>query len=580
MKRFLWLLASLFLVAAVCRGQVDEIVDVIYEINNPPTADAAHAILSASHSDAVVAVAVLGDLLYFNGTGWARLPIGADTEVLTVAGTTLDWGVGGGGGGYGLIDNEGTSLTARTTVNFIGAGVDCVDDAGGAETDCTIAGGGGAPTTADYLVGTADAGLSAEIVVGTSPGGELGGTWASPTVDDGISITNLTLVTPALGTPSSGTLTSATGLPPAGVTFAVTNQVLCRDTAGAGAGEECATSAVLDMRSSTRGAILYRGVANWDGLSPSATVGVPILSAGAGADPAYGTVPTAGYTDDSVTLAKIANAAANSVLVGSGSAGTGTNYTEVTLGSGMAMTGTVLSSSASAIDNITTVSLFDEYVCGGPSSATSIGQCLGSSGITNTSGTAGTKVTTDVNTPGVAFISTSTSATGISSLHTTQPNSVLLVNGSRFRSRVQFSALSTTAEEYTAFIGMHLAALATNAAPTSGAWFTYHDSTASATPNWTITVDDPNTAATTADCAIAVAATTWTKLDINYESGVGVHFLVGGVECTGSPITTPLPTITGEEFRPYHYKIAKAAGTTAAELWIDYTWYGPTTVSR
>jgi len=41
----------------------------------------------------------------------------------------------------------------------------------------------GAPTGADYLVGTAQAGLSAEIVVGTTPGGELGGTWASPTVD-------------------------------------------------------------------------------------------------------------------------------------------------------------------------------------------------------------------------------------------------------------------------------------------------------------------------------------------------------------------------------------------------------------
>jgi hypothetical protein len=40
-----------------------------------------------------------------------------------------------------------------------------------------------APTTADYLVGTAQSGLSAEIVVGVTPGGELGGTWASPTVD-------------------------------------------------------------------------------------------------------------------------------------------------------------------------------------------------------------------------------------------------------------------------------------------------------------------------------------------------------------------------------------------------------------
>ncbi len=35
----------------------------------------------------------------------------------------------------------------------------------------------------DFLVGTATAELSGEIAVGTTPGGELGGTWASPTVD-------------------------------------------------------------------------------------------------------------------------------------------------------------------------------------------------------------------------------------------------------------------------------------------------------------------------------------------------------------------------------------------------------------
>lgn len=44
-------------------------------------------------------------------------------------------------------------------------------------------GGSGAPTDADYLVGTANGSLSNEIVVGATPGGELGGTWASPTVD-------------------------------------------------------------------------------------------------------------------------------------------------------------------------------------------------------------------------------------------------------------------------------------------------------------------------------------------------------------------------------------------------------------
>ncbi len=52
-------------------------------------------------------------------------------------------------------------------------------DALGLATDAELSTYAGA----DYLVGTAQAGLSAEIVVGTTPGGELGGTWASPIVD-------------------------------------------------------------------------------------------------------------------------------------------------------------------------------------------------------------------------------------------------------------------------------------------------------------------------------------------------------------------------------------------------------------
>jgi hypothetical protein len=59
--------------------------------------------------------------------------------------------------------------------------VDLTD--GGATTLHSHAGGSGAPTDVDYLVGTANGTLSNEIVVGTTPGGELGGTWASPTVD-------------------------------------------------------------------------------------------------------------------------------------------------------------------------------------------------------------------------------------------------------------------------------------------------------------------------------------------------------------------------------------------------------------
>ena len=64
----------------------------------------------------------------------------------------------------------------------IAGGEVLVWDDGAGEFIPGAAGGGGAPTDADYLVGTANAGLSGEIVAGTAPAGELGGTWAAPTV--------------------------------------------------------------------------------------------------------------------------------------------------------------------------------------------------------------------------------------------------------------------------------------------------------------------------------------------------------------------------------------------------------------
>lgn len=48
---------------------------------------------------------------------------------------------GASSGGYATVQDEGSSLTARTVLNFTGAGVSCVDSGG--KTVCTIGGGGG-----------------------------------------------------------------------------------------------------------------------------------------------------------------------------------------------------------------------------------------------------------------------------------------------------------------------------------------------------------------------------------------------------------------------------------------------------
>lgn len=113
--------------------------------------------------------------------------------------------VGGAGGGVtahgdltGLTDDDHTqyqkesekgaangyaSLGADSLVPQDQLGTGVQDGSKFLRDDGTWQSAGGGVTDADYLVGTAHAGLSAEIVVGTSPGGELGGTWASPTVD-------------------------------------------------------------------------------------------------------------------------------------------------------------------------------------------------------------------------------------------------------------------------------------------------------------------------------------------------------------------------------------------------------------
>lgn len=59
-----------------------------------------------------------------------------------------------------------------------------------------------------------------------------------------------------------------------------------------------------------------------------------------------GTYPNPTIGADKVTLGQIANAASNSKVLGSGDSGSGSNYVEITLGTGLSMSGTTLSAAA------------------------------------------------------------------------------------------------------------------------------------------------------------------------------------------------------------------------------------------
>src|SRR6185295_9991782 len=69
-------------------------------------------------------------------------------------------------------------------------------------------------------------------------------------------------------------------------------------------------------------------------------------------------VTTSKILNANVTLAKIANAAASSKLLGSGASGSGAAYTELTLGTNLSMSGTTLNAAATEtlISSTTTTS--------------------------------------------------------------------------------------------------------------------------------------------------------------------------------------------------------------------------------
>lgn len=96
----------------------------------------------------------------------------ADGDVLTYDSVTSKWvneQPTASGGGH-TIQDEGTPLTQRTNLNFVGSAVTVTDDAGNNATVVTITGGGGTPGGSDTQVQYNNAGAFAGISGATTNG--------------------------------------------------------------------------------------------------------------------------------------------------------------------------------------------------------------------------------------------------------------------------------------------------------------------------------------------------------------------------------------------------------------------------
>jgi hypothetical protein len=213
-------------------------------------------------------------------------------------------------------------------------------------------GGGGAPTDADYLVKTANASLSAERVVSDSTS-----VVANWTTGGQVSFERAALT----GDVTASANNNATTIANDAVTYAkmqnvsATDKVLGRASAGSGDVEEIACTAagralIDDADAAAQRTTLGLGTlatqsGTFSGSSSGTNTGDQTISltgdvTGSGTGSFAATI-----ANDAVTYAKIQNVSAASKLLGRGSAAGSGDVEEITIGSGLSLSGTTLTAS-------------------------------------------------------------------------------------------------------------------------------------------------------------------------------------------------------------------------------------------
>jgi hypothetical protein len=254
------------------------------------------------------------------GSAWEAKQLVAGSNVTITHGAGSVTIAASGSTGYGTVADEGTPVTQRSTLNFIGSGVSCVDNAGQSRTDCTISGGaGGGAAENTFLAGattvtvTDNLATTTKVVqcfIGTAPD-YVEFTPNTIQLNSNTTVIGFTAasgngkcVVSAGGSGSGGGITSLGGLTAGTQTFANDTNVTMSSATSTHTlgwtGQLSVARGGTGLASGTSGGIPYFSSTSTIASSGALTANAPVIGGGAGAAPTVGS--RSGNTTEFATI--------------------------------------------------------------------------------------------------------------------------------------------------------------------------------------------------------------------------------------------------------------------------------------